>query len=77
MTLYYMLTKDDPKIPGFTCKPIKMLNPKVDPKLVRIVEKCIEPDYKNRYKNCVELIKDLDQFIEGGSQGLFGRLFRK
>ena len=77
MTLYYMLTKDDPKIPGFTCKPIKVLNPKVDPKLVRIVEKCIEPDYKNRYKNCVELIKDLDQFIEGGSQGLFGRLFRK
>ena len=77
MTLYYMLTKDDPKIPGFTCKPIKVLNPKADPKLVRIVEKCIEPDYKNRYRSCAELIKDLEQFINSNSSSLFGKLFGK
>lgn len=77
MTLYFMLTKDDPKIPGFTCKPIKGLNPNADPRLVRIVEKCIEPDYKNRYRSCAELIKDLEQFINGNSSSLFGKLFGK
>lgn len=77
MTLYYMLTRDDPKIPGFTCKSIKVLNPKVDPKLVLIVEKCIEPDYKNRYRSCAEIIKDLEQFIDGNTSFLFGKLFGK
>ena len=65
MTLYYMLTKDDPKAPGFTHKSIRGVNSKVAPELERIVEKCIEPDYKNRYRNCDELIRDLDHFING------------
>lgn len=80
MTLYYMLTKDNPKIPEipeFACKSIKRLNPNADPRLVRIVEKCIEPDYKNRYRSCTELIKDLEQFINGNSKSVFAKLFKR
>lgn len=73
MTLYFMLTKDDPKIPGFIRKSIRGLNPKVSPELECIVEKCIEPNYKNRYRNCDELIKDLDHFINCDSTTLFGK----
>lgn len=65
MTLYFMLTKDDPKMPGFSRKSIRSLNPKVAPELERIVEKCIEPDYKRRYRNCDDLIRDLEHFISG------------
>lgn len=75
MTLYYILTRDDPKTPGFVCKSIKALNPNVDPELVRIVEKCVEPDLRNRYRSCEELINDLERFIKGRSSSLFGRLF--
>lgn len=65
MTLYYMLTKEDPKTPGFTHRSIRELNSKAAPELECIVEKCIEPDYKNRYRSCDALIRDLDHFIRG------------
>lgn len=77
MTLYYMLTKDDPKTPGFTHRSIRELNPKTAPELERIVEKCIEPDYKNRYRSCDALIRDLDHFINGGTSAWLSKLFRK
>lgn len=77
MTLYYMLTKDDPKIPGFTRKSIRGLNPNVDRELERIVEKCTEPDYNKRYKTCEALIEDLDRFIKGETKSLLGKLFSK
>lgn len=77
MTLYYMLTKDDPKTPGFTHRSIRELNSKAAPELERIVEKCIEPDYKNRYRSCDALIRDLDHFINGGPSAWLGKLFRK
>ena len=77
MTLYYMLTKDDPKIPGFTRKSIRGLNPNVARELERIVEKCVEPDYNKRYRNCDELIEDLNRFINGGTPTLFSKLFGK
>lgn len=65
MTLYYMLTKDAPNSSKFTHMPIRKLNSKVAPELERIVEKCIEPDYKDRYRSCDALIRDLDHFIRG------------
>lgn len=77
MTLYYMLTKDDPKTPGFTHRSIRELNSKADPELERIVEKCIEPDYKNRYRSCDALIRDLDHFINGSTSAWLSKLFRK
>lgn len=39
-----MLTKDNPKISGFARKAIKGLNSNVDYRLMRIVEKCVEPE---------------------------------
>lgn len=77
MTLYYMLTKDNPKTPGFTHRSIRELNSKAAPELERIVEKCIEPDYKNRYRSCDPLIRDLDHFINGGTSAWLSKLFRK
>lgn len=77
MTLYYMLTKDDPKTPGFTHRSIRELNSKAAPELECIVEKCIEPDYKNRYRSCDALIHDLDHFINGGTSAWLCKLFKK
>lgn len=77
MTLYYMLTQDDPRTPGFTHRSIRELNSKASPELERIVEKCIEPDYKNRYRNCDDLIRDLDHFINGDIPTWLGKLFGK
>ena len=77
MTLYYMLTKYDPKTPGFTHRSIRELNSKAAPELECIVEKCIEPDYKNRYRSCDALIRDLDHFINGGTSAWLSKLFKK
>lgn len=61
-TLYDMLTEDCTKVfaPGAS---ITDRNPKVTVELERIVEKCLETDYRKRYRNCDELIKDLDCFL--------------
>ena len=72
MTLYYMLTKDEPNVPGFARKIIREVNPNVNRELERIVEKCIEPDYKNRYRSCDDLIRDLDRFMNGEKKTVFG-----
>lgn len=77
MTLYYMLTKDDPKTPGFARKSIRGLNPNVERELERIVEKCTEPDYNKRYKTCEALIEDLDRFIKGETKTILGKIFKR
>lgn len=77
MTLYYMLTKDDPKAPGFNCKPIRSLNVKVPRELESIVLKCVRANYEERYGNCDELINALNNFINGNKPGLISRLFGK
>ena len=77
MTLYYMLTKDNPKTPGFTHRSIREYNSKATPELEHIIERCIEPDYKNRYRSCDALICDLDHFINGSTSAWLSKLFRK
>jgi len=77
MTLYYMLTKDDPKAPGFSCKSIRSLNMNVPKELENIVNKCVKTNYEDRYGNCDELINALNSFIKGNKPGLISRLFGK
>lgn len=77
ITMYYMLTHDDPKSQEFTYRSPSLLNPKVPKKLERIVEKCVRKDWTERYSDCKELINDLTSFIKAERPGLLVRLFGK
>lgn len=77
MTLYYMLTKDDPRVPGFVCKPVRSLNARVPRQLETIIQRCIKANCADRYGNCDELITDLNTFINSNKKGLLNKLFGK
>ena len=77
ITMYYMLTHDDPRSQEFTYRSPSLLNPKVPKKLEKIVEKCVRKDWTERYSDCKELINDLTSFIKAERPGLLERLFGK
>lgn len=62
MTMYHFLTGLDPKMLGFSVKPICQINPSLPKGLEYIVEKCTQLDPVNRYQSCTELINDLNRY---------------
>lgn len=68
MVLYFLSSGIDPSEPPYEIKPISDVNKSISKKLVKIINKCIEPNPVNRYINIQEVIKDLkkvksNQFI--------------
>lgn len=62
MTLYYMLTGDDPDNPSFRLKSIRDINPTVCQGLEKIINKCVEKNPDNRYQSCEELLYHLNNY---------------
>lgn len=79
MTMYFLLTGDDPRNPNFNGlkKPIHALNPSVPKGLEYIVEKCTRIDPNQRYQSAGELLNDLDNIRRlPPKRGLLKNLFR-
>lgn len=61
MTMYFLLTGDDPRNPNFNgMKPIRALNPSIPKGMEYIIEKCTRIDPNQRYQSAGELLKDLE-----------------
>lgn len=61
MTMFYMLTDSDPGVLSY--EQIQQTLEKFSPDMKRIIGKCIKKNYKNRYSDCGELIRELKNFI--------------
>jgi len=61
-TLHYMLTGNNPGIPGNGARPIREYNGTLSRGLEKIVMRCLEENPVNRYQTCQALIKDLKNY---------------
>ena len=78
MTLYHMLTGIAPGEPPYETPPIRQANPAVSVGMEYIVNKCIAVRREDRYPNCTELMKDLNDVQHlPPKKGFFGGLFGK
>ncbi len=78
MTLYHMLTGIAPGEPPYETPPIRQANPAVSVGMEYIVNKCMENRREDRYQNCMELMKDLNDVQHLPPQeGFFSRIFKK
>lgn len=76
MTLYHMLTGIAPGEPPYNTPPIRQVNPAVSAGIEYIVNKCISPRREDRYQDCMELMKDLNNVQNlPPKKGFFGNLF--
>ena len=76
MTLHHLVTGVDPKLPPYDVKPIREINPSLSKGLEYIISKCTEPDPDKRYQNCMELLRDLEDYKDlPKSKGLFEKTF--
>ncbi|MCI9292254.1 MAG: serine/threonine protein kinase [Erysipelotrichaceae bacterium] len=66
MTLYHLLTGQDPSEPPYEIYPIRYWNPQLSAGLEEIIKKCIQLNPEDRYQNCAELIYALQHYKEYG-----------
>lgn len=59
MVLYFLSSGIDPSEPPYEIKPIRDVNKSVSKKLIKIINKCIEPNPVNRYNNIQEVLTEL------------------
>lgn len=77
VTMYFLLTGDDPRNPKFNgMKPIRALNPSIPKGMEYIIEKCTRIDPNQRYQSAGELLKDLENIRKlPPKKFLFNKLF--
>ena len=62
-TFYFMVTGVDPRSFGDNeLKPISDWSPEISPALIKIIEKCMEPDANDRFQDCEELQYALENY---------------
>ena len=78
VTMYFLLTGDDPRNPNFNgMKPIRALNPSIPKGMEYIIEKCTRIDPNQRYQSAGELLKDLENIRKlPPKHGILKNLFR-
>ncbi len=78
MTMYFLLTGDDPRNPNFNgMKPIRALNPSIPKGMEYIIEKCTRIDPNQRYQSAGELLKDLENIRKlPPKRGILKNVFR-
>lgn len=77
VTMYFLLTGDDPRNPNFNgMKRIRALNPSIPKGMEYIIEKCTRIDPNQRYQSAGELLKDLENIRKlPPKKFLFNKLF--
>ena len=64
VTIYYLLTNQNPCEPPYEIYPIRQINPNLSTGLEKIIQKCTRLDPKERYQSCEELMYDLEHYEE-------------
>ncbi|MCR5701375.1 MAG: serine/threonine protein kinase [Lachnospiraceae bacterium] len=72
ITLHYLLTGNDPCLPGYNPNPIRKTNPRFSKKLERIISKCTDENPNKRYQNCKKLYNALATC--GRRQGIISKM---
>ena len=64
MTLYHLLTGQDPSDPPYEIYPIRHWNPTLSGGLERIIQKCTQQNPDDRYQSCTDLFYALEHYEE-------------
>lgn len=64
VTLYHLLTGQNPCEPPYEIYPIRYWNPQLSSGLEEIILKCTEQDPEYRYQSCAELLYALEHYVE-------------
>ena len=64
ITLYHLVTGQDPQKPPYEIYPIRQWNPALSAGLEKIITKCTQLNPNDRYQNCAELQYALDHYEE-------------
>ncbi|MCL2488652.1 MAG: protein kinase [Oscillospiraceae bacterium] len=59
VTLYHLVTGQDPRLPPYRIQPIREIDPSLSKKLERVLQKCTQPDPEDRYQSAAELLREL------------------
>ncbi|WP_040214922.1 serine/threonine protein kinase [Clostridium polynesiense] len=62
VTLYHLITGQNPSEPPYELYPIRQWNPNLSGGLERIIEKCTQLNPEDRYQSCAELLYDLEHY---------------
>lgn len=66
-TLYHLVTGHSPcEPPSYEIYPIRHWNPRLDPGLEAIIEKCVQINPDDRFQSCAELLYALQHYEENG-----------
>ena len=78
VTIHRLLTAYDPTKPPHQIPPIRSIKPDLPKGLEYIIDKCVQPVPTNRYQDCMELMRDLNNIRNlPPKKGFFGSLFGK
>lgn len=64
VTLYHLVTGQDPSEPPYEIYPIRRWNPRLSAGLEAIIQKCTQLDPEQRYQSCAELLYVLNHYEE-------------
>ncbi len=64
MTLYHLITGQNPTEPPYEIYPIRHWNPTLSGGLENIIQKCIQLNPEDRYQSCAELLYALEHYEE-------------
>ncbi|WP_027089409.1 serine/threonine-protein kinase [Thomasclavelia saccharogumia] len=64
MTLYHLITGQNPTEPPYKIYPIRYWNPALSGGLENIIQKCIQLNPEDRYQSCAELLYALEHYEE-------------
>ncbi|MDL2225730.1 serine/threonine protein kinase [Eubacteriales bacterium OttesenSCG-928-M02] len=64
VTLYHLLTGQDPSQPPYEIYPIRYWNPALSGGLERIIQKCVQLNPADRYQSCTDLMYALEHYEE-------------
>lgn len=73
VTLYHLVTGQDPAMPPYEIQPIRSINPALSKELETIIKKCTCNDPSQRYQSAKELMKALESVDSVGKKSLFKR----
>lgn len=62
VTLYHLVTGQDPSEPPYELRPIREWNPQLSSGLETIIQKCTMPNPADRYQSCAELLYALRHY---------------
>lgn len=68
VTLYHLITGQNPSEPPYEIYPIRHWNPQLSAGLEAIIQKCIQLNPEDRYQSCAELMYALQHYEEYGAE---------